>query len=338
MTWTSRRYSVRSGVVYFSLVLALMLLSFGLIQQVSSQSTNQDNLKVLNYSWYFDVAGGFHVVGEVQNVGTTILNPVVLGATIYTPDGTPQIQSTPCQVYVQYMLPQQKAPFLMDFPLIDMSWISQGIAHTDFTVIMANTTSSYQYPDLTITSSALSLDEEGIYWVNGEVRNTGNSTANNVRVIGTFYNATGTVVAAGYSEKLTPANLAPSSSAPFKVGAFDVNKTETEESRQITNYKLMVQTEGPLLSGTPPPVSEFNSTNTQTPSSGDSSSGDNSSNQAALGYTLRYVALIVVIVIVVGSVLAYRRRKSSKLSTEKKTKSPSVGKRQRPSRRGRRNA
>ena len=314
-----------------------MLLGFGFVHEASSQAENQsDRLKVLNYSWYFDSIEGFHVVGEVQNQGTSVLNPVVLGGTIYTPDGTAQIRSNPCRVYVNYMLPNQKAPFLMDFGVRDMSWISQGIDHVDFTTIQADSNSSYQYPNLSITSSSLSTDSTGVYWVSGKVQNTGNGTATNVRVIGTFFNATNDVVAAGYSVVLTPNLLNPSSSASFKVGAFDVNKTETSPDRQISSYTLMVQTEGPLLSGSPPASTSYSSSNsssTESPSSGGSSSDDSSSNSAGSDY-LGYIAIVAIVIVAIGGLLVYSRRKTSKVSAEEAPKSQSTTKRRQPHRRG----
>jgi hypothetical protein len=289
---------------------------------------------VSNYSWYFDSIGGFHVVGEVQNVGTTILQPVWLGATIYTPDGTPQILSNPCRVYVSYMLPQQKAPFLMDFPLRDMSWMSQGIDHTEFTVIQADTNSSYQYPDVVVSSSTLSTDATGVYWVSGKVQNTGNRTAINVRVIGTFYNSTGAVVAAGYSEVLTPTNLSPSNSATFKVGAYDVNKTETTPDRQISSYTLLVQIEGPLFTGAIPPVSNSTVPISGLPTNSTSNDGNPTIPEAP---GLNYGAIIiVVIIIVVAALLLFNRRRSSKASTAKSTRPQAVGKRKQSSKNSRR--
>lgn len=318
------------------MLITLVFLGFGLVRQASSQS---EDLKVLDYSWYFDSIGGFHVVGEVQNIGTTILNPVVLGGTIYTPDDTLQARSNPCIVYVNYMLPQQKAPFLMDFAQRDMSWMSQGIDRVEFTVIEANANSSYQYQALAITSSSLSTDSTGVYWVSGQVQNTGNATATNVRVIGTFYNSTKNVVAVGYSTALTPNLLNPSSSASFKVGAFDVNKTETTPDRQISSYTLIVQTEGPLYSGTPPAGASYSSSNSSSPSSPsspDSPSDGNSPDSTAPDY-LRYIAIIVVIIIAVVVVAIYFGRKTSKSSAEKTLKSQSTGTRRQPPRRRYRN-
>lgn len=301
----------------------LILFGFGLIHQASSQS---ENLKVVNYSWYIDSVGGFDVAGEVQNVGSTTLNPVVLGGIVYTPDGTPQVRSNPCIVYVKYMLPQQRAPFLMEFPSNDLSWLSQGVDHIDFQVIKADANDSYQYQNLTITNSKLFTDAEGVYWVSGTVQNTGSQTATTVRVVAAFYNASNTVVAVGYSDP--PSNLSPSGSASFKAGAFDVNKTESTPDRQISSYTLWVQAEGPLLTGTPPPISSSDSSSgsiTPSDSSTDSSSNDNSSNPAAPG--INYIAIIVIVVVVIGVLLVFNRRKSSKTSAEKNTKSQAVGKR-----------
>ena len=115
---------MRKNIIYLSILIGLMLLGFSLVHQASSQS---DNLKVLNYNWYIDSIGGFDVVGEVQNVGSTILDPVVLVGTVYTPDGVAQATSNPCIVYVENMLPQQKALFLMEFRSSDLSWLRRAL-------------------------------------------------------------------------------------------------------------------------------------------------------------------------------------------------------------------
>lgn len=326
---------MRKSTLYSSILLALMLFGFGLVRDARSQS---DNLKVSNYSWYIDSVGGFDVVGEVQNVGSSTLNPVVIGGIVYTPDGTAQVWSNPCVVYVNYMLPQQKAPFLMEFPSSDLSWLSQGVDHISFQVIQANVTDKYQYQNLAITNSKLAADAEGVYWVTGTVQNTGTQTATNVRVTATFYNASGTVVAVGYSDP--PTNLNPSGSASFKAGAFDVNKTETSVERQISSCSLLVQTEGPLLSGTAPAPSSSSSNSSSTsssPSTPSASSTDSSSNGGSSNPSPpyeRYVVIVVIVVIVIGALLAFKRRKSSKASTEKGAKSQTARKRRQLPRNG----
>ena len=140
---------------------------------------------------------------------------------------------------------------------------------------IANATSSYQYPDLTITSSSASIgstgDYNGAYLVNGVIKNTGSQTAQNITVVGTFYNATGSVVAVGYTNYLTPATVAPSGTVSFQVGAFDLNQTQVSSGEKISSYSLLVQAQGPILQGTAPIVTPYqgsgSSPSTSSPSS-----------------------------------------------------------------------
>lgn len=332
--WEPRENALKKSIIHASMLLIVILFGFSLIHPASSQS---ENLKVLNYSWYFDSLGGFDVVGEVQNVGSTILNPVVLGGIGYTPDGSPQTRSNPSVVYVNYMLPQQKAPFLMEFRSGDMSWLSQGVDHIGFEVVKAPANDTYQYPDLSITGSNSFVDTDGTCWVSGTIQNTGSQTATNVRAIATFYNSSNTVIAAGYSEPIS--SLSPLGSGAFKVGAFDLNQTLATPDRMVSSYTLIIQAAGPLLTGTPPEPSSYSSsfsTNSSTPSnpsnnSTDSGSNNNPSNPASSG--LNYVAIVIVIIIIIGGLLAYSRIRSGKGSNKKQAKSQKTAKRQQSSKR-----
>ena len=143
---------MRKSIVYFFVVLTL--LSLGLILVPRAFSQTQD-IKIVNYSYYVDNLGYLDVVGEVQNVGPNTVNPVILTGAIYSSDGTDQSNSY-CQVWVSYLEPQQEAPFYMEFqpPSSIGIWQLQDISNVDLTVYEANATSSYQYPDLKITSSS----------------------------------------------------------------------------------------------------------------------------------------------------------------------------------------
>lgn len=301
----------------------MILLGFSLVQLASSQL---ENLKVLSYSWYIDSLGYFDVVGEVQNVGSTTIDPVVLNGTVYTTDGAIQAISAPTVVFVKYMTLQQKAPFFMEFPprstaTGDLSWVA-NYDHVDFKVYLANVVTGYQYPDLKIESNSGAVDGEGVYWVSGSVRNSGSKTASNVRVIGTFYNSEGTVVAVGYSDKLSPESLSPSGIASFKVGAFDQNQTIVSSDRRISSYRLLVQTEQPILVGTAPSTSPSDSSSSASSSDSSSSSG---SSSPALAPEVQYVALIVIaVIVVVGVLMVLNRRKAGKTQNNKGPK-PKTG-------------
>ena len=297
------------------ILLTLLSLSLACVQKVSSQP---ENIKVLSYSWYVYSSESFDVVGEIQNVGPNTIKSVVLGGIIYTKDGVEQGRSSPTYVYVNCLIPQQKTSFFMEFSpqqmlTGDLSWLSIGVDRIDFTVLQANVTNNYLYPGVVVKSSSGAADGEGVYWVSGTVQNSGNQTATNIRVIGTFYNASGIVVGVGYTDYLTPSSLSPSSVASFKVGAFDYNQSEVPSKQKIASYSLLVQVEKPLLSGTPPSLPPSNSTSTTTPSDSPPSS--------TIAPEMQYMAVIVVVILgVVGAILVLNKRKV-KAQSKKSAKS-----------------
>jgi hypothetical protein len=305
-----------------------MLASLGLalVPQVSSQP---ENIKVLTYSWYVDSFGGFDVVGEVQNIGSNTIDTVVMTGTVYTSDGEPSAYSYPAFVWVKYLLPQQKAPFYMQFDpqnsrTGDLSWLSLGIDHVDFTVTLANVTSKRHYPDLIIESSSGGVDQEGAYWASGTIKNVGSQTATNIRVVGTFFNASGVVVAVGYTDPLSPTYLPPSSVVSFRVGAFDLNQSEVSPDKKIYNYSLLVQAEEPVLSGTASPSTPTPSGNT--PSSPTQSPDSNNKNSIAP--ETQMVAVIVIVISGLAVALLLLRRRSSRTKIQAvKTRKPQTRKR-----------
>lgn len=281
------------------------VLSFGL-NFISNAFGQPENVRVLSYSWYVDSIGYFVVVGEIQNIGSDTIDSVILSGTVYTIDGTPQSESY-TQAFVRYLVPQQKAPFYMEFPSTsgDLSWLSLGLERVDFVVNQANATASYQYPHLVIKVNSAVVAADGVYWVSGTVQNTGTQTARNIRVIGTFYNASGSVVGVGYTNVLDPASFGPSGTAPFRVGAFDLNQTEVPSRLRISSYALLVQTEGPILLGTPP--FSFPSTGSTNSSSSDSAVADQTTS-----FSLQLLSVAVVAVVIVGIAgisLALRKRR-----------------------------
>jgi hypothetical protein len=305
---------------FFSVVLLTLLpLGLTLVPNVSSQP---ENIKVVSYSWYVYNQEYFIVVGEVQNVGTGTIELPLLGGTIYTSDGVARAQSILTRAYVKYLVPQQKAPFYMDFPYArnstgELSWLSIGVDRIDFTVFEANATSSYQYPDLTVKESSATV-VEGVYWANGVIQNTGSQTAKNIRVIGTFYNASGNVVAMGHTgdDPLTPTSLAPSETLSFKVGAWDLNQTEVASNLKISSYSFLVLTEEPILSGTAPPPSTTTPTDTSPSSTNPSDSNSSNPADSTLWSTYAIVAVAAILGIV-GTMLLLRKRKSQALKKRK---------------------
>ena len=97
-------------------------------------------------------------------------------------------------------------------------------------------TNYIQYPDLSLIVSSNGIVNNA-YVVSGSITNNGNQTANDIKVVGTYYNSAGIVVAVGFAELNDP--LIPNSSAHFTVSEFDASPKLVSK---ISNYSLSVQT------------------------------------------------------------------------------------------------
>ena len=227
------------------ILVSILSLSFTFTPNVFG---NSENVEVLSYSWYISSYGTFIVVGEVQNVGPTNLNYIYLQGLVYSTDEEVQAYSYSA-AFSAKILPQQKVPFIMYFTAEnsrtgDLSWISSGVDHVAFTVTIADETDEYQYPDLDIINDSYYIDSNGLFTITGSVRNTGNQDAGRLWVVATFYNSTGSVIAAGFSKFLTPDSLSVGQTTSFTLTTTD---SIPELASEITDYALLIQTEGPII-------------------------------------------------------------------------------------------
>ena len=315
---------MKKPAVYFLVLLTICSLTLTLVPIVHSQ-VEPTNVKVVSYSWYIDSLGLLVVVGEVQNVGSATVSSVILTGTASSSDGGQVTSNT--QVYVTDLIPNQKAPFYWEF--YDQSnengggWTHPDVTGIDIHILKADTTASYEYPDLTITNDQYSIGtnrgstptdpsaDYGVYWVTGQIKNTGSQTATNVRLIGTFYNSSGSVVAVGgYINEVVSASLAPSASSSFKFGAYDLNQTGIQSDKKITSYSLLIQVEGPILNGTAPSIAPTvpPTQGTTTSPTGTGSPSFNSAGQPLQNWI--YGAIAVIVIAVVAAVLLTLRSRS----------------------------
>jgi hypothetical protein len=217
----------------------------------------------------------------------------------------------------------------------DGTWFSVAVSNVALTVSQAEATASYQYPDLKVTSSSKSIGssttDKGVCWVTGTVQNTGSQTAQNITIFGTFYNSTGSVVAVGYSATLTPANLASSGTAQFKLGAFDLNQTLMPSNEKISSYSLLIQALGPILQGTAPLITPYPSSGDSTTQTNTSSpTGSPSSSSSSSESTLIVIIVVIGILVALGAIVALRKRKPQETKTASpKTATPKKASRKR---------
>ncbi|MFB3889658.1 MAG: hypothetical protein ACE14S_09225 [Candidatus Bathyarchaeia archaeon] len=309
-------------LLLISLSAAFLFSAFSPIGLSQAQSSGGD-VKVVSYSWYIsDFTGNLIVVGEVQNTGTATLgNVVTRPAVIYTSDNQPQGTQTYALIYATGLLPGKTAPFYMEYTAEtslsgNMSWVALGVDHIDFS-FYTETTDTQPYDGLQIMGSQSST-ASGNFTVTGVVVNRGTMYPENVWVVGAFYDASGKVIAVGYSNYLSPHYLPPNEAAPFVFVPSDPTPAMTS---QIANFNLEVLSSGVVAT---PPTPSPSAPTTGTPSapasesagpSASASQGDGSGSEPSVTIPMSLVyalvaAVVVVVVIVALAVVLRRGRKT----------------------------
>lgn len=319
---------MKKALIYTIVIFTLLSLSVAMIPHVSAVEGLQ-SIKILSYTHYIDSLGVLDVVGEIQNTGSTTVTEIYLLGEVMGPDGT-QIGQSHCLVGAQFVVPQQRASFLMEFaqsPNGLGQWTTSQFSTIELTVAQAKPTNQHGYSDFSLSDLSYYIDNggnlSGVYWATGKVTNTGNQNAQGVKIFATYYNATGAVIGVGNTDSttLSPTTLSPRESATFKVGPWDLNMFEVSSDRKIANYNLLVQVSGPIINdtGTPPTVPP---TATVGPSSSpppqDNSSGNpvsSSSNQ-----WLIYVAIVIIVIVAVAAAIITRPRRKAPENKKLKNK------------------
>jgi hypothetical protein len=335
----SRRGQQMKKPVALSVILLGIFLFSLMVTPLSNGQTS--SIKATNYTWYTDSAGFLDVVGEIENVGTTTYTSVDLTATMTTTTGT--TQTAQAMAFINDMLPNQKAPFYMSFYLQadQTTGIVPSVADVKVSVTQAPTTTNYLYQDVKVISQQNSIDttadNKGSFWVTGTVQNTGSQTATGVRVLGTFYDSNGKVVAYGGYDGTDPlsASLAPSAKADFKFGAYDYNQSVVPSAQRIVSYVILVQVAGPELSGTapqitpaptiagtvPPSTTEPSGTTTANPSA--TQPGQTANNNQGGNTTPNWLIPAVIIIVIAAAIavaaLALKKRSPPKSAKPTKT-------------------
>ena len=294
-------------------------LGLSLIPTVLSQPEDVD---ILSYSWYMHPLGGdaLIVVGEVQNTGPNVLDHIIVRGSFHTPDGEPYIVSYGQWQLTKNTLPQQKKPFYITFQPSDIvgsgEWTSADATNFTAVVVFANSTDVRQYQDLEVISHTASTDSEGYYRVTGVVQNTGNDATNRTWVVATFYNSTGSAIAIGFSNYLTPTSIAPGSTATFMIYPY---YTPSDVVAGITSYSLTIQTEPAESEAIPTPSPSPTASPTPTSPGSPTPTPTGGGNGTSLPDFYVYLAVAVVIIVVGVVALVLRKRTGKNAETFRKT-------------------
>jgi hypothetical protein len=307
-------------VVALALVLMCLTVSlFVFVPKAQAQQTQILNLKVPSYTWYVGADSGYFVViGEVQNNMTEIIGDPVPAATVYTEDGQPVASPDLGFVYARQLLPNETAPFYMIFsgsqsPTGDLSWV-YNVSRVDirFSGTVKNTDDSV---GLMVGAATSYLNASGYYTVAGAILNNGNTYPENVMVVGTFYDANGTVVGVGFTTSYIAHFLAPGTTASFQ---FSVNDPAPNVGSKIASFKTYVLYFGSALTIPPSPTLSDTSSPSVSPSSSLSSEPTSSESTGVNtpSNIVIYVLIGVIIILVILIVLVIFLRRGTKAANQ----------------------
>lgn len=286
------------------ILLVASSITLTLTPNVSGQTSN---VRILdNYTFYEDTLGNLVVIGEVQNVGSSVIANITLTGAItadtVTAEGT-------CFVWGNYLLPGQKAPFYMEFyrQTTGSSWAGLTKSDINLDVYNAPETNQYQYQNVQIISSQETPTATGEYWVTAQLQNNGTQTAQGVVVVATFFNTQGQAVGSGYINPVS--SLAAGATTTIKVPCWDLNQTIVSSEQKIAAYSLLVQVASPLQSDGNIPVVSNNPTPIPVTGTGLSSGNQTTGIDQT---TIILVVIVTIALVAVAAVLIVSRRKKAK--------------------------
>jgi hypothetical protein len=208
------------------IIAALVLAAFSVLSTQSVKAAASE-ATVVSYSWYTapsntviaSEAGDLIVVGEVENVGSNILGNVTVEGIAFNSTGQ-ELAKTTTQAFVYDTLPNQKAPFYLDFTAAssttdDLNWVS-SVSVVSVTVTSVTDTKDSQYTNLTIPKEggSYSYIPNATYYVVGTIVNNGTQVAQDPWVVATFYNSNGTVIGLNFTDYLA-SSLNPGNAIRF---------------------------------------------------------------------------------------------------------------------------
>lgn len=159
--------------------------------------------------------GYLHIIGEVRNDTNENIGQIKITASLLDQQRKPYI-SVSSLAYLSLLEPGQRSPFDVIFQgvtadtneyQLDLSW---------------ETTTATSKTKLQIRQTS-NVDKDGFYWLNGEVYNAGTQKAEDILLVGAFYDNNGKIIAVGIGfSDVVP--LSAGESSPFSLAVENPEK------------------------------------------------------------------------------------------------------------------
>ncbi|HDQ06954.1 MAG TPA: hypothetical protein ENN36_09600 [Candidatus Bathyarchaeota archaeon] len=190
------------------------------------------DVRIVTHSSFYTSLNTLYIVGEVENTGDMATEFTKVNATFY--DAEDQIIDTRIgYATLDVLLPGRKSPFYVMLFEDDMS-----LAVDDYSLTVSwKDREAGKEEGLEILSFSDHMDDWDFLHVTGEIRNTGSTTATDVKVHATFYDSEGTVV--GRNEE----SAEPTTLSPDQTGTFDIQLIYAHQIEKVASYSLTAESE-----------------------------------------------------------------------------------------------
>lgn len=190
-------------------------------QPTSSPTPSKPDLEILSHQSYVD-NGWYHIVGEVQNNTNTPMEYVKIAATLYN-DDKKVVGTDYTYTILEVIPPGGKSPF--------ETGTDKWEGTTNYKLQSEGSEGELSRQDIVIVSHESYQDGDWLH-VRGEVKNTGTTQAEYVKLIVTLYNTDGKVVGTDYT--YTSLDIVqPGETSPFETG--------TDHWPDFDHYEIQVQ-------------------------------------------------------------------------------------------------
>lgn len=204
-------------------IFASFFILFILVDRVFAEN---EFYSIENTLKYQDESGYLYVLGEISNVSEESLTNVTLTADFYDIDGKllGEYYRSP---EIGVINPAERSPFkiiYLEQPTADKVF--------NYTIRVDYEVGNIKPDELVIESLNSRFDISGFYYINGQITNNGIENANNVTVVGTFYDKNGNVI--GITEAITEPFSIPSKDS----SAFGLTLTSKSQVSKVKDFSI----------------------------------------------------------------------------------------------------
>ncbi len=218
--------------------------NYGEPQVNSSTKMNESVVKIVAKRGYITSNGFPTIVGFVKNTGQKNIKDVKIVATFYCNKGRliGEKEDIPAVIYtyseLTVLAPNEMSPFKISLTPEKVKELENfqvdKIKKYKVEVVGYNFTDETPYTDFEVLASKGGITgDTGCYVVSGEIKNTGQRTAEQVKVIGVFYDDQGRIIDVehAFAGRLQPGQIA----------RFEMRVSDGEVSKRIKNYEILVE-------------------------------------------------------------------------------------------------